>query len=136
MLATEPKLGARKKRERIACGHTGRGGYFLREGALFLASDLSVFLVAQDFAVLVHTHGHGVRGVVDARTPEHLPEIEGLLVTHVDAIAAKGEDIVLVRQLGAHRRERLNLGTQLVARLVVRGRHARQIEPHGKLCSA
>ena len=69
-------------------------------------SCLCVLLVAEDSAILVFTHGEGVGSVVDARTPEHFPEVEKLLVAHVDTVAAKGQHIVFVRQLRADRRER------------------------------
>ena len=90
---------------------------------------LCVLPVAEDPAVLVDAHLEGVRCVVDTRTPENFSEVEGLLIVHINAVAAEWEHIVLVWQLRAHGRERLDLYTQLIARLVVNGRDTRKEKP-------
>mmetsp|Transcript_58537 Transcript_58537/g.137511 ORF Transcript_58537/g.137511 Transcript_58537/m.137511 type:complete len:271 (+) Transcript_58537:842-1654(+) len=71
---------------------------------------LGVLLAAEDLAVLVHTHRELVRQLIDSRAPQHLTQVQRVLIDHVDTLVAEGENIVLIRELSPHRGERLHLG--------------------------
>jgi hypothetical protein len=66
--------------------------------------------------------GGGIPGAAcdDGQGTTHLSEVERLLSVEVNALVAKGEDVVLIRELSAHRSECLNLRVKWILLVTVR----------------
>ena len=82
--------------------------------------------------------GWGFKAACDGKGITHLSEVERFLSVEVNALVAEGEDVVLIRELSAHRSEGLNLrvkwillvtGVRLCSTMVTSNRLALGIGP-------